>query len=193
MDLYIVLGALVLALIAVALWLKLRARGYVVGFVRPATDSRLAPFVHQKTVSLTTYRKNGQPGSTPVSIAVDGDRAYVRSFEKSLKTRRLSRNPRVEVAASTGRGTVTGAPIPARMRRLDGAENRHAARMLRRKHPMLHGVLVPFMHRVGRRKTGRTVHFELVPVVGQDGQHGRLGQPGRPADDAASAGAAGRG
>lgn len=177
-------------LIALALWLRLRAVGYVVGRVQRASDARLAPFVHQKTVSLTTYRKNGQPGQTPVSIAVDGDRAYVRSFEKSLKTRRLSRDPRVEVAASTGFGTVTGAPVAARMRRLDGDENRHAARMLRRKHPMLHGVLVPFTHRVGRRKTGRTVHFELLPVVGQDGQGER---PGRPADDAARAGAAGRG
>jgi len=172
-------------LLGLALWLRLRAVGYVVGSVRPASDSRLAPFVQQKTVSLTTYRKNGQPGRTPVSIAVDGDRAYVRSFEKSLKTRRLQRDPRVEVAASTGFGTVTGTSVAATMRRLEGAEHRHAARLMRRKHPLLHGVLVPFMHRIGRRKTGRTVHFELLP--GQDGEHGR------PVDRAASAGVAGRG
>lgn len=33
---------------------------------------------------------------------------------------------------------------------------------------MLHGVLVPLAHRVGRRKSGRTVHFELVPVPVRD-------------------------
>lgn len=156
--------AAISVLVGAALWLRLKAIAFVVGKVQPASDTRLAPFVRQKTVSLTTYRKNGEPGNTPVSIAVDGDRAYVRSFEKSLKTRRLARNPRVQVAASTGLGTVTGEPVEARMRRLDGAEYRHAARVLRRKHPMLHGVLVPFMHRIGRSKTGRTVHFELLPL-----------------------------
>lgn len=161
--------ALVLAggsvLFAVALWLRLRMVGYVVGEVGAATDARLAPFVRQKTVSLTTYRKDGRPGRTPVSIAVDGDRAYLRSFEKSLKTRRLQRDDRVEVAASTGFGTVTATPTTGRMRRLEGAEYRHAARLLRRKYPLLHGIVVPFSHRVGRRKTGRTVHFELLPTA----------------------------
>lgn len=164
-------------LLALALWLHLRSVGYVVGKVHAAADSRLAPFVRQKTVSLTTYRKNGQPGRTPVSIAVDGERAYIRSFEKSLKSRRLARDSRVELAASTGFGTVTGTPIPGQMRRLEGAEHRHAASMLRRKHPMLHGVLVPFFHRVGRRKTGRTVHFEFVPAVPVDADRVSVKQP----------------
>lgn len=157
--------AAVSVLVAMALWLRLRSVGYVVGSVERATDPRLAAFARQKTVSLTTYRKDGKPGRTPVSIAVDGDRAYVRSFERSLKTRRLARDPRVEVATSTGFGTVTGAPVPATMRRLTGAEYEHAARLLRRKHPFLHGVLVPLTHRIGRSKTGQTVHFELVPVA----------------------------
>lgn len=186
-----ILLATVSVLAGLALWQRLRHVGYVVGAVRPASDPRLAPFVRQKTVSLTTYRKNGQPGRTPVSIAVDGDRAYVRSFEKSLKTRRLARTPEVLVAASTGRGDITGTPVPARMRRLDGAEYRRAARMMRRKHPMLHGVLVPLAHRVGRAKTGRTVHFELVPteptVMRQDETDGRG------TDSAAGPRAAGRG
>ncbi|MGH3451820.1 MAG: PPOX class F420-dependent oxidoreductase [Haloechinothrix sp.] len=154
------LGVLSLAL-AAALVLRVRRLGYVVGAVTLATVTQLAGFVRQKTVSLTTYRKDGRTGSTPVSIAVDGDRAYIRSFEKSIKTRRLQREPKIEVAACTARGKPTGAPIPGRMRRLHGEEYRHAARMLRRKHPMLHGVLVPMAHRIGRTKTGRTVHFEL--------------------------------
>lgn len=157
------LGALSV-LLAAALVLRLRALGYVLGPVSAATVGDLAGFVHQKTVSLTTYRTDGRPGSTPVSIAVEGDHAYVRSFERSVKTRRLRRDPRVEVTASTGLGKPTGAPVPGRMRRLDGAEYRHAARLLRRKHPLLHGVLVPLAHRLGRSKVGRTVHFELVPA-----------------------------
>jgi hypothetical protein len=38
-------------------------------------------------------------------------------------------------------------------------------RRLRRKHPFLHGLLVPLTHRIGRARTGRTVHYELVDVT----------------------------
>ena len=102
---------------------------------------------------------------TPVSIAVVGERAYVRSFDKAWKTVRMRNDPRVTVAPSTTRGTPTGPAIEATARRLTGAEYDWAARSLARKHPMLHRVLVPLMHRLGRRRTGRTVHFELTPVT----------------------------
>jgi PPOX class probable F420-dependent enzyme len=125
----------------------------------------LAPFVTQRTVALTTYRRNGTPVSTAVSIAVDGDRAVFRSFTKAGKTRRLRRNPAVEVAPSTFLGRPTGPAVRGTARLLDGAEARAAARLLRRKHPFLHGVLVPLAHRIGRARTGQTVHFELVDVV----------------------------
>lgn len=129
----------------------------------PTPAPALAPFVTQRTVALTTYRRDGTPVSTAVSIAVDGDRAVFRSFAKAGKTRRLRRNAAVEVAPSTGLGRPTGPAIHGTARLLEGAEARSAARLLRRKHPLLHGVLVPLAHRSGRRRTGRTVHFELTP------------------------------
>ncbi|SCL20172.1 PPOX class probable F420-dependent enzyme, Rv2061 family [Micromonospora rhizosphaerae] len=149
----------------VALVIRLRERGWVVGEVDPASSPAWAPFNRQKTVALTTFRRDGTPVATPVSIAVAGERAYVRSFEKAWKTRRLRNNPRVTVAPSTGRGTPTGPAIEATARRLTGAEYDAASRALVRKHPMLHGVLVPAMHRLGRSRTGRTVHFELMPAT----------------------------
>ncbi len=161
------LGALSV-LLALALWLRLRQLGYVIGHVRPASTAALAPFVEQKTVALTTFRRDGSPVRTAVSLAVDGDRAVFRSFEKAGKTRRIGHDPTVEVAPSTSLGTPTGPAIRATARRLQGEESRRAARLLRRKHPLLHGVLVPLSHRVGRAKTGRTVHFELVPIAEQD-------------------------
>jgi PPOX class probable F420-dependent enzyme len=115
-------------------------------------------------VALTTFRRDGTPVSTPVSIAVDGDRAVFRSFAKAGKTRRMRRDPAVEVAPSTFRGRPTGPALRGTARMLDGAEAEAAARLLRRKYPVLHGVLVPLAHRLGRRRTGRTVHFELVPA-----------------------------
>jgi PPOX class probable F420-dependent enzyme len=163
------------ALAALALVVRWRELGWVMGAVdTPGTATApghaaavpapaLAPFVRQKTVLLTTFRRDGTPVGTPVSIAVDGQRAYVRSFERAGKTRRIRNNPTVTVAPSTARGTPTGAAVEATARRLTGAEHTRAARVLARKYPLLHGVLVPLAHRLGRARTGRTVHFELTP------------------------------
>ncbi|BCB91633.1 hypothetical protein Psuf_089460 [Phytohabitans suffuscus] len=101
------IGALAV-LAGAALVVRLRQLGWVVGQVPVAASPALAPFARQKTVLLTTYRRDGRPGASPVSVAVDGDRAFVRSFERSLKTRRLRRDPRAVIAPSTGRGRVTG-------------------------------------------------------------------------------------
>jgi PPOX class probable F420-dependent enzyme len=129
-----------------------------------AASPAWAPFTRQKTVVLTTFRRDGTPVATPVSIAVAGERAYVRSFERAWKTRRLRNNPLVTIAPSTARGTPTGPAVEATARRLTGAEYVAAARALTRKYPALHGVLVPLTHRLGRRRAGRTVHFELLAV-----------------------------
>jgi PPOX class probable F420-dependent enzyme len=157
-------------LTAVALVVRLRQLGWVVGEVTAATSPVLAKFVRQKTVLVTTYRRNGRPVGTPVSLAVDGDHAYLRTFEKAGKTRRIHNNPQVDIAPSTARGRPTGPAIKVTARRLEGAEARRAARLLTRKHPLLHGLLVPLTHRLGRAKTGKTIHFELTPhTPGQAG------------------------
>jgi PPOX class probable F420-dependent enzyme len=94
-------------------------------------------------VLVTSYRRDGRAVGTPVSLAVDGDHGYVRSFEQAAKTRRIRHDPRVDIAPSTARGRPTGPAIGATARRLEGAEAGRAARLLAGKHPWLHGVLVP--------------------------------------------------
>jgi len=42
------------------------------------------------------------------------------------------------------------------------AESRYAAEMLARKYPILHGVLIPRLHRL---RGNRTMHIELTPVT----------------------------
>jgi PPOX class probable F420-dependent enzyme len=155
---------LVSLLVAAALVVRLRELGWVVGEVGVATTSELAPFVRQKTALLTSYRRDGRPVGTPLSIAVDGDHAYIRSYEKAWKTVRIRNHPEVEIAPSTRRGKPTGPGIHAVARRLEGEESRYAGRLIARKHPMLQRIVVPFSHLAGRGKFGRTVHFELVPV-----------------------------
>ena len=131
--------------------------------IAPIPAPALAPFVRQQTVLLTSYRRDGTPVGTPVSIAVEGDHAYVRTYDSAWKLKRIRRNPDVTIAPSTARGKVTGPAIRARARLLDGEEAAHAGKALARKHPLLHGIFVPLAHRLRRY---RTMHLELTPLPG---------------------------
>src|SRR6266550_2440300 len=107
-------------------------------------------FVHQRTVLLSTYRRDGTPVGTPVNIVVDGDLAFVRTFDTAWKLKRIRNNPTVEIATST-----------AHVIRFSTAEHSRASRALNKKYPILHGVLVPLAHRLQGYKT---VHIELTPL-----------------------------
>jgi len=121
-------------------------------------DPDFAPLQRTKTILLTTYKRDGTPVATPVSIAFAGDRAFFRSYDKAWKTKRLRNNPEVEVAASTLRGKPVGLPVHARATLLDGEQARVAAQALARRHRLLQGLLVPLSHRLMRY---RTMHYEL--------------------------------
>jgi PPOX class probable F420-dependent enzyme len=127
-----------------------------------AQTSALEPFVDQKTVLLTTYKRDGTGVPTPVHIAVDGDRAFVRTWDTTWKLKRIRNNPEVQVAPCTAGGRPTGPAIRARARVL-GGESEYAAKMLARKYPILHGVLIPRLHRL---RGNRTMHIELTPLSG---------------------------
>jgi uncharacterized protein len=127
----------------------------------------LRPFVRQKTILLTTYRRNGAPFSAPVHVAVDGDRAYVRTWNTTWKLKHIRRNPEVVIAPSTSGGKPTGPSLRARARILEGEESRHAARELARKYPLLHGWLFPLVHRLRGYKT---IQIEVRPVNPHEAQ-----------------------
>ena len=120
----------------------------------------LTPVQRAKTVLLTTYKRDGTGVDTPVSIAFDGDRAFFRSYDKAWKTKRLRRNPHVQVRAATLLGKPAGPPVKARAILLDDDQARVAARALARRHRLLQAVLVPLMHRLRKY---RTMHYELQP------------------------------
>ncbi|WP_177239956.1 PPOX class F420-dependent oxidoreductase [Streptomyces monashensis] len=127
------------------------------------TSPALAPFVKQYAALLTTHKRDGTGVGTPVNIAVEGDHAYFRTPGTTWKVKRLRGNPDVELAPATVRGAPTGPEIHARARLLEhgSAEDRHAARLLRHKYPIVQGVLVPLSHKVMRAPT---LHYEVRPV-----------------------------
>ncbi|MFD6073490.1 PPOX class F420-dependent oxidoreductase [Amycolatopsis lurida] len=119
-----------------------------------AVTFRAAP----SSILLKTFKRDGTPVGTPVNIAVEGDHGYSRTYDAAWKAKRLRNDPRIEIAPSTFRGTPTGEPVRGRARLLDGEEARHAAGLLARKHRLLHGFLVPLVHRLKKYKT---LHYEV--------------------------------
>jgi len=137
----------------------LNSTAEIEGTVEPS--SMLEGFVHQKTILLTTYRRNGDPVATPVNIAVEGDHAFIRTYDKAGKARRIRNNPIVQIAPSTFRGRTTGTPVRLKARLLDDDEAALARRLINRKYRILQRLVVPLVHWLRRTKT---LHYELTLI-----------------------------
>ncbi|MBH0099570.1 PPOX class F420-dependent oxidoreductase [Salinibacterium sp. NSLL150] len=57
-------------------------------------------------VSVTTFRKSGEPVSTPVWVVADRDRLFVTTAPSSGKVKRVRHTPRVEVTPCDMRGNI---------------------------------------------------------------------------------------
>ena len=88
------------------------------------------PLEGSKTALLTSFRPGGEAVGTPVSIVLNGDRAYFVTAGDSGKARRLAHTDRVTLAPCKLNGTVTGETVPGRARRLAPSERRTAAKGL---------------------------------------------------------------
>lgn len=138
------------------------------------TTPTLESLAGQTTVILTSYRRDGTAVDTPVHIAFAGGRAFIRTYDKAFKTKRLRRHPDAELWRSSN-GTApavvalarpkaaerVGAPIHVRATELSGDDDRRAAAALARKYPVLHGFLIPRAHRL---QGARTINMELTAV-----------------------------
>lgn len=103
--------------------------------MQPSSD--LSSLAGARYVSLTTFRRTGEPVSTPVWIAPDGnDRAilYVLTMVGAGKLKRIRNNPAIELAPCDFRGRVSGPAVPATCRILPPAEHAIANRALTRKY-----------------------------------------------------------
>jgi PPOX class probable F420-dependent enzyme len=83
-------------------------------------------------VSLTTFRRTGQPVPTPVWAAPDGEDLVVWTRADSGKVKRLRHTSRVTVAPCDVRGRVLGPEVEATAGFVDRAEWPRALAALRR-------------------------------------------------------------
>lgn len=112
-----------------------------------------------KTMLLTTFKKDGTPVGSPVTVAVADGRIFFRTYTDTWKFKRLRRNPQVEVAPATFRGKPLGPALPGRAQRLEGEDVKVARKAIKRRSPVLQGLFVPALHRLMRYTT---VHYELL-------------------------------
>ena len=113
-------------------------------------------------ILLTTFRKNGEGVPTPVWYGQQGEHLYVFSLEKAGKVKRIRNSAKVQVAACTGTGRITGSTIEARARILAREEERIARRALRRKYPIAFRFSEVFANGLLRRKWA---FLEITPVA----------------------------
>lgn len=121
-------------------------------------DPALAPFASEPVVALTTFRRTGAPVITAVNIAVDGDRAFIRTWSTSGKVKRLRHTPTATIAPCTWSGRPTGPAVSVVAREVAVGDTGRAATLIRTKHPVLQGYVVPLAHRLTRR---RTIYLEV--------------------------------
>ena len=123
--------------------------------------SAFEEYRRQRTVLLTTRKRDGTTVGTPVHIAVGPEgSAYFRTWSATGKAKRIRNFPQVWIAPCTVRGKPTGPQRPAAARLLGPPEAAVAATALAVKYPILQGILVPALHRLTRK---RTVHYQLLP------------------------------
>lgn len=112
-------------------------------------------------LSLTTFRRNGTPVSTPVWFAPEGDRIVLISRADAGKLKRIAHTPRVEVAPCDVRGRVKGASAEGIARILPPDETEVARRAIIRKYGLLGRLLLLRERLVSGAKT---VYYEVRPL-----------------------------
>jgi PPOX class probable F420-dependent enzyme len=111
-----------------------------------------------KTMRLETRKRDGSWVATPVSLVAGDGRLFLRSYRQSGKAKRLRNFPDVRAAPSSFLGKPKGTAVPGVARLLDERESAAVRKLLRRRHPVLHGAMVPLVHRIMRYDTQ---HYEL--------------------------------
>lgn len=126
-----------------------------------------AEWASNEYFALRTFRSDGSTVTVPIWLAPAGEHLFGYTPARSWKVRRISRNSRIEVAASDFHGVPFGAWHPGRARILGPGELRVAKRALAAKYGRRFRffTVVLFAARP-RRHGGRPVGLEITLDAG---------------------------
>ncbi|GMU53563.1 MAG: PPOX class F420-dependent oxidoreductase [Candidatus Xenobia bacterium] len=109
----------------------------------------MSPFQEARFLALTTFRKNGQPVTTPVWFVEREGKLYVRTGARSGKVKRIRNQTRVQVAPALRPGHLLAEARSGQARILGQDELAEVNRALSRRYG-LQKKLVDFALRLGR-------------------------------------------
>ena len=96
------------------------------------------PFDATSSISVRSFKRDGGAVDTPVWCAPLDDKLVLFTLRESFKVKRISRNPRVQVAACTINGTVLGPWHDGTCRAVDDpAHEARAYDALKRKYGLM--------------------------------------------------------
>jgi len=126
----------------------------------------LLPLADSRFVSLTTFRRSGEPVSTPVWVGRDGSSLVVLTPAGSGKVKRLRHDPRVEIRPCGRFGAVADGVLPVAGTaevRDDPADVERARATIRRTYPLESRLVLGIERLVERvRRRPRTERLALL-------------------------------
>jgi PPOX class probable F420-dependent enzyme len=127
----------------------------------------LTDLARERYVSLTTFKRDGTPVSTPVWVAGDDGRLLVWTAADSWKVKRIRHDRRVRVAPCTAGGKVRGEAIDAQAEILE--DTALVQTLEKRKYWLMSRLLGPIraaIRWVRRQPTPPSVTLAITPVEG---------------------------
>lgn len=112
-----------------------------------------------KYLSLTTFRRDGTPVSTPVWFVAENGNLLVETDGNSYKAKRIQRNDNVTVAPCNATGRVTGEAVSARAAILPADELPRVEQLLHRKYRLDYIFVLP-IYLLVQRLRGKPLRYE---------------------------------
>ncbi|MFW9994150.1 MAG: PPOX class F420-dependent oxidoreductase [Candidatus Odinarchaeota archaeon] len=117
----------------------------------------------KRTISLTTYRKNGTGVSTPVEFVNVNGKLYISTRKDSYKVKRIKNDTNAEIAPCTMRGKETGSRIKVKARILSEEEQQLAIDSLK---ALYSGIMYRVLGKLFfMRNKDERVYLEVIPAV----------------------------
>ncbi|MFJ4653436.1 PPOX class F420-dependent oxidoreductase [Nocardia sp. NPDC088792] len=125
-------------------------------------DNPFGPVGTAKYVSLTTFKKDGTPVSTPVWAALDNGKLYVWTETNTWKVKRIRRNPQVTLQPCDFRGKTHGEIVKGSALVLGDAGSENTRQLIKRKYGII-GQVIVLGSTLRRGRTG-TIGVEIAPA-----------------------------
>jgi uncharacterized protein len=126
----------------------------------PGTADSFAGLIGEEYALLVTFKRSGEPVTTPVWFGLHDGYLYVESLADAGKVKRLAHDRRVRIAPCTVSGKPKGAFADGVGRILETAEEQNAESALDRHYGLRRRLYV----RLGARLGVRSVYLELTPT-----------------------------